>query len=120
MRIDFTPEQGGPAEPIRQQPYAPAVGRGNPGDAIRSVAAPPSRNIAAAAARATGNGRRVIEATQEEVDTAIQLAQSIEPESDMVRTGNTREMVQWYYALAHSPTHLKTRRRSWARDAVVG
>jgi hypothetical protein len=120
MRIEFTPEQGGPAEPVRQQPYQPAVGRGNQGDAMRMVAAPPSRNIAAAAQRAAGGGRRAIEPTQEEVDTAIQLAQSIEPESDMVRTNNTREMVQWYYALAHSPTHQHTRRRSWARDSVVG
>lgn len=119
MRIEMGGQDGAPAEPVRQTQYQPAVGRGNPGDAMRSVAAPPSRNIAAAAQRAARG--RAIEPTQAEVDMAVQLAHDLEPDSEMVRSGNTREMVQWYAALAQAATSPKTRRgRTWARDALVG
>lgn len=118
MRIELGP-QGDQHPAIRQEEYRPAVGKGAQGEAIRSVAAPPSRAIQSAARRAAG-GRQVIEPTQAEVEHAIALAQSIEPDSDMVMQNNVNEMVAWYYALAHSPTHASTRRKSWARDAVIG
>jgi hypothetical protein len=110
MRIDAVPADQ------QQQQQTRAVGKG--GDGMRAVAAPPSRRIVEASQRSasqTRNGR--IEPTMMELETARSLYESIEPNATD-RTDET--IIRWYHALAHSPTHGSTRRRAWARDAVVG
>jgi hypothetical protein len=83
---------------IDQAPQHRAVGR--PGGAgIASVAAPPSRNIAIAAARATGGGP--ISISPEEMEVAMSLAETIEPE--VARSGRV-EVAKWYAAQYGSPS----------------
>lgn len=123
MRIDFSGASGysDQRDPnVQQREYVPAAGQGN-GEALRSVAAPPSRNIFAAARRAQGQ-RAAITPTPDEIETAFALANSIEPDSEMVQTNNREAIIAWYYAHAHHPSNFdkKVKRSSWARDAIIG
>jgi|SRR5579859_1325153 len=97
-------------EPRAEEPQARAVGRGG---SIRQTAAPPSRRIADAAAPMRN---RQISLSPEEFDAAQQLAMSIEPD---VAAKGPQEIANWYYMMAHHPSHQRTRRKSWARDAVT-
>jgi hypothetical protein len=81
---------------IDQAPQIRAVGRGGAG--IASVAAPPSRNIATAAARATGGGP--ISISPQEMEVAMSLAEDIEP---AVAQRGQIEVAKWYAALYGSP-----------------
>ncbi len=108
MRIEIDTGE----KPSEQTPQ-PKAAKGD-GSAIRSVAAPPSRNINQFVARTNRTGR--IEPTMEELNAARDLAAVIEPE--IAAKGDT-EIIKWYYAMAHHPSNLSTRRRSWARDSVV-
>jgi hypothetical protein len=115
MSLDANP--GTTEQNQQQQQQTRAIGRG--GDGIRSIAAPPTRRVIEASARAMQNaGRGRIEPTMEELQMARTLAESIEPE--MYMRGDDAEMVRWYYTNAHSPTHQKTRRRVWASQSVIG
>lgn len=97
--IDIPLEDG--AVVIDQAPQVRAVGR--PGAAgIASVAAPPSRNIAAAAARATGGGP--ISISPQEMEVAMSLAEDIEP---AVAQKGPIEVAKWYAAWYGSPTVQK-------------
>ena len=81
---------------IDQAPQQRAVGRGGAG--IASVAAPPSRNISVAAARATGGGP--ISISPQEMEVALSLAEDIEP---AVAQRGQIEVAKWYAALYGSP-----------------
>lgn len=111
----------GPAMRIEVNPGAAAADTATPparvraaglegGASMRAIAAPPSRRVIQASNRAASQHGGVIEPTREEIDTAMALAESIEP--DILKRG-TEEVVRWYYTLYHSPTHRSTKRRSW-------
>jgi len=112
MRIDTTADGGAaPPQPSQRQPRA--VGRG--GDGIRAVSAPPSRRIVQASNQAARGGQ--IEPTMDELLAARALYDTIEPNAE---DRSDVAAVRWYHAMAHHPSHQHTRRRSWARESIIG
>jgi hypothetical protein len=110
MRIEVTPgAAAASADPALPPPRVRAAGLEG-GASLRGVAAPPSRRVIQASNRAAQQHGGVIEPTREEIDTALALAESLEP--DLLRRG-TEEVVRWYYTLYHSPTHRSAKRRNW-------
>jgi hypothetical protein len=112
MRID-TATDGGGNSTQQPQPRQRAVGRG--GEGLRAVSAPPSRRIVQASNQAARGGQ--IEPTMEELLTARQLYDSIEPNAE---DRSDVAAVRWYHFYAHHPSHQNTRRRSWARESIIG
>lgn len=110
MRID-TATEGDTAQQTQQRQRA--VGRG--GEGIRAVSAPPSRRIVQASNQAARGGK--IEPTMEELLAARALYDTIEPNAE---DRSDIAAVRWYHAMAHHPSHQHTRRRSWARESIIG
>jgi hypothetical protein len=117
MRIEVTPQAdaSGGSGTAQQSQRVRAAGKEG-GASMRSVAAPPSRRVMQASNRAAQQHGGVIEPTKEEIDTAITLAESIEP--DLLKRG-TEEVVRWYYTLYHSPTHRSAKRRNWVYGSAA-
>jgi hypothetical protein len=111
-----TPQQDVPVmrtgEERVEQPQERAVGRG--GGGMSATAAPPSRRMAEAG-RNVSSGRVTL--TQDELDSAIRLATDIE--GDKTNGWSREQFAEWYYMMAHHPSHQNTRRRSWVRDAII-
>jgi hypothetical protein len=111
MRIDTAADGNAPQQPSQRQPRA--VGRG--GEGIRAVSAPPSRRIVQASNQAARGGQ--IEPTMDELLAARALYDTIEPNAE---DRSDIAAVRWYHAMAHHPSHQHTRRRSWARESIIG
>jgi len=102
---------GNGAEKV-EEPQERAVGRG--GGGMAATAAPPSRRMAEAG-RPVTQGRVTL--SPEEFESAVRLATDIEGDKT---NGWTRDQyAEWYYMMAHHPSHGTTRRKSWARDAII-